>query len=438
MLRLAFLLFCLFVSRVSVAQDIQIDFDLDNSTGVASGQSSGFLHSLSGTQPPDRFVDPLKIKFWRGACYLDETLYRRLQRTDAVIQYVLSDGFQNPTQGTCLEQQDLKDRWPHMNPALWQQHAESEALRMKANGWKVIWEPWNEPDYWQGNPGDNEEEKFQEFLDGFLLAYKAVKKVDPKAQFAGPSLSANYWPVARQRLEAFLKFCAENHIEVTHLTWHGFDDIKNTDKWPERIREMRELAAMKYTSVNVQRIVINEIVAEKFFYSPGDLVMALKYLDDAGADFVGRTCWYHSCWPEDLDGSVTRGKDQQFHPTSRWWANFWYASTLGPRYSGTSSNNGVTATAVAQNDKSQLTVLLGFSKAMGPAKPSYVIINLKHFRGIVTTQMERLPGSKKGILEAPLKIKNFTTSVESQGTILKLPRVHPGDVYRISLQRNTP
>lgn len=430
------LFFCLLLSQIATAQDVTINFDMEKPKGLASGQGSGFLHSLSGTQPPDRLVDPLKIKFWRGACYLDERLYRRLQRTNAVIQYVLSDGFQHPTQGSCEEQQDIKDRWPHMNPVLWQKHVEKEARRIKANGWKIIWEPWNEPDYWQGNPGDTEQEKFQQFLDAFLVAYRTVKKVDSNAQFAGPSLSAGNWPTARKHLETFLQFCAQNHIEVTNLTWHGFDDIKNTHKWEERIREIRELAANKYASVKVQRIVISEIVAEKYFFSPGDLVMALKYLDDAGADLVGRTCWFNSCWPEDLDGSVVKGRDHLLHPTSLWWANFWYASTLGLRYSGVSSNNGIVATAAAAMDNGEVTILLGFSKAMGPPKPSSVILNLNHLPNSKLARVEQLPGSKRGILDAPIKITHVTISRIAQSTVLTLPKIYPGDVYRVTLKRS--
>ena len=50
------------------ANSTDIIIDLNRPSEVATGQGMGFRHSLTGTEPPDRFVDPLKIKFWRGAC----------------------------------------------------------------------------------------------------------------------------------------------------------------------------------------------------------------------------------------------------------------------------------------------------------------------------------------------------------------------------------
>ncbi len=426
---------CILLSQIAVARDVTITFDLKKPTGIASGQGSGFLHSLSGTEPPDSFIDPLKIKFWRGACFLDEALYRRLQRTDAVIQYVLSDGFQHPTESTCLEQKDT-DRWPFQNPDLWQNYIESEARRITSFGWKVIWEPWNEPDYWPGE--QNDEEKFQQYLDAFLQAYKRIKKVDPKAQFAGPSLSADTWQAARQRLVAFLQFCARHKIEVTNLTWHGFDDTENIHKYPERIREIRDLAAKKYPSVKVQRIVISEIVAKRYSSSPGDLVTTLKYLDDAGADLVGRTCHTREdCWLPQLDGSVEKGQDNFFHPTPLWWANFWYATSVGQRYSGLSSANGIVASAIER--KGEIVILLGFSRAMGSNKPKGIVLNLDNLLSarITTEQVERLPELKSGFLDAPIKITDFTISKEAKRTVIRLPMIQPGDAYLISLKSPT-
>lgn len=425
---------CLLHAHAAVAAAVQINFDLEAPAGVAAGRGSGLLHSLSGTEPPDRFVDPLKLKFWRGSCFLDDALYQRLQRSDAVIQYVLSDGFQHPTQGTCAEQQNT-DRWPHQDPALWQTFVESEAHRIAARGYKVVWEPWNEPDYWPASAdAQTDNEKFQQYLVAFRQAYQAVKRVDPAAQFAGPSLSAGHWPTARRQLETFLEFCARNNIEVAHLTWHGFDDVENTDKWPERIHAMRDLAARKYPTVKVQQIVISEIVAKRYFYSPGDLVVTLKYLDDAGADFVGRTCHsFESCWLPTMDGAVAKGEDNQFHPTPIWWANLWYASALGQRYSGVSSNKGVTAVAVRRDGK--IGVLLGFSKALGPGHAQTIVLVLDRLHGVTSAdvRVERAPEQEDGFLAAPIKVTDFTVDSTPQRAIVELPVVQPGDAYFISL-----
>ena len=257
-----------------------IDFDLRGPFGVANGKGIGFLHSLSALEPPDRFVDSLNIKLWRGACFLDGDLYRRLQRSGASIQYVLSDGFQHPTEGTCLEQQDT-GRWPHQFPELWRQHVENTARQILANGWNVIWEPWNEPDYWPGSDKPNDQDlAFRQYLEAFRDSYRIIRKMDPHARFSGPSLSADAsigWTASKRRIEQFLAFCDQHQIEVADLTWHGFDDSKIFN-YPERLRDIRQLAAQKYPAVRVQRILISEIVSENYFESPGDLIATLKYL----------------------------------------------------------------------------------------------------------------------------------------------------------------
>lgn len=258
-----------FAAQISLADSVNINIDLSRSSSVAAGQGSGFLHSLTGTEPPDRFVDLLNIKLWRGACLLDEGLYKRLKRSNATIQYVLSDGFQHPaTQDDCQKQEDT-GRWPHQFPGLWQKHVENEARRIFAKGWDVVWEPWNEPDFWERDQDDKTGDKaFQQYLDAFLIAYKTVKKLDPKARFSGPSLSAYDgfgWDVSRQRIEIFLAFCAKNHLEVSDLTWHAFDD-RRISEYPNRVRDIKNMAATRYPDVKVQRILISEIVSEAFFY----------------------------------------------------------------------------------------------------------------------------------------------------------------------------
>lgn len=162
-----FLLLLIFSCSTSLlAGTTSIRIDLNKPSGTARGQGNGFLHSLTSSEPPRAFVDPLKIKFWRGACLLNEQLYARLKHSGATIQYVLSDGFQHPAiDGDCQRQEDIKDRWPHKFPKLWQKHVASEARRILANGWDVVWEPWNEPDFWE----NSSEHAFQQYLDAFLV-----------------------------------------------------------------------------------------------------------------------------------------------------------------------------------------------------------------------------------------------------------------------------
>jgi hypothetical protein len=187
--------------------DTQIDFDLRRPSGFASGKGSGILHTMTGSEPSDSFVKPLKLKFWRGACFLDDRLYARLQNSGATIQYVLSDGFQHPAvDGDCRRQIEVKDRWPDKSPDLWTEHVLSEVRRIRAKGWKVIWEPWNEPDYWDDASSDS----FEHYLEAFLTAYNLIRSVDPKARISGPSLSADAsigWDASFEKIERFLRFC---------------------------------------------------------------------------------------------------------------------------------------------------------------------------------------------------------------------------------------
>lgn len=411
-----------------------ISFDFARQDGVAAGRGSGFLHSLTSTEPPPRLVNPLNIKFWRGACMLDNDLYGRLKRTGATIQYVLSDEFQDVPRGSCQDLEHHNERWPFNDPRLWREHVARVARKVLAHGWDVVWEPWNEPDFWPGNAGaQTPEAKFSQYLDAFLVAYQTIRQseLDPHARFSGPSLSARDWPTARWQIEAFLAFCAKNSLEVADLTWHVIDDPA-IQEIPRRIAEIKTLAAERYPSVKVQRVLISEIVPEKHFWSPGDLIASLKYLEDGGADLVGRTCW-DGCWWPTLDGSARPDAAGVFRTTSLWWANYWYASSVGQRYSGTSTNPGIVADATIRDG--QLAVLLGFSQYSGPSRASEVTLNLRHLGSIAGKRVlvERLPESGDAFLESPQVISDFSVVNRGGRVELTLPSVQPGDAYLIKI-----
>lgn len=412
---------------------INIPFDLSHPSGIAAGKATGFLHSLSGTEPPDPLVTPLNLKFWRGACGLNDDLYRRLERTGAVVQYVLSDGFQNPTPGGCLAQGD-RDVYPHEDPQLWRKHVQSEWSRINANKWKVIWEPWNEPDYWRDSAAEfYDPVAFAQYLDAFRVAYEVVRALDPKAEFAGPSLSADTWAAGRSRLVAFLKYCEENHIEVAHLTWHGFDDWEHMDQWSARIQEFRALAAA-HPAVKVKRIVISEIVAKEHFLSPGDLLANITHVDAAGADFVARACHsYDSCWLNELDGAVVKVASGAFRKRSNWWVEYWYASTLGARFDGKSPDKGITAYVVPLDGK--LVALVASARSTGPTTARDIVLELASVPGPALRRAiaERVDDRGDGFLDAPLPVPTVRLVAVPGQAKITLPGVRPGDAWRVTL-----
>ncbi len=338
----------------------------------------------------------------------------------------------------CLEQQDT-GRWPHQFPELWRQHVESKARQILANGWNVIWEPWNEPDYWPGSDKPNDQDlAFRQYLEAFRDSYRIIRKMDPHARFSGPSLSADAsigWTASKRRIEQFLAFCDQHQIEVADLTWHGFDDSKIFN-YPDRLREIRQLAAQKYPAVRVQRILISEIVSENYFESPGDLIATLKYLDDADVDLVSRACWGDTCWLPTLAGSVRKNDVGKFQTTALWWANFWYASLRGTRYSGVSSEPGIAAMAVL--GASRIAVLLGFSRAAGPVGPKDIVLRIKggpdaagHM--IEVKRISEPPPLASKFMEAPISVRDFEIKTNDSQIVIKLPRTAPGDSFLILL-----
>jgi hypothetical protein len=368
-------------------------------------------------------VNPLQLKFWRGAKLLDDGVYARLKKSNAVIQYVVSDVFNDSGD----------DPFPHQDPEGWRKHVEQVARKVVDKQWDVVWEPWNEPDYW---PGENvsDAEKYQQYLDAFKVTYQIIKSIDPKARFSGPSLSAEHWPRARQQIETFLAYCAQHHLEVNDLTWHGFDD-RNVHKYPKRIQEIRQLAASRYPAVKVQRIFISEIISERYSTSPGDLLVHLKYLDDAKVDGVGRACWSEDgCWSPTLDGIVTTDLSGSYHPTPLWWANFWYADLHGPRFSGRSTNSGVAASAVRQQQK--LSLLVGFSAAAGPEGPHDIILNLAGIDGLYSKRLQvmRLRGLNGIVSNEPFVMTNIYAEHQTSHTHLKLPAAQAGDAYLVNIE----
>ncbi|MCX6125104.1 MAG: hypothetical protein NTV34_10220 [Proteobacteria bacterium] len=363
------------------------------------------LHSISANNPPDRFVDALRLKFWRGAKLLDEGLYHRLKRTDATIQYVLSDGFHD---------QD-SDPWPHQKPDAWQKHVETAARKVIQRHWDVVWEPWNEPDYWPGE-GISDEQKFSQYLDAFLIAYRAVKAIDPQARFSGPSLSAQHWPRARRQIDSFLDFCSRHSLEVTDLSWHGFDD-RNLHEFPQRVTDIRQLARKSYPSVNVQKILISEIISEPYFNG------------------VGRSCWsYDSCWQPTLNGAVMKNTDGIYQPTPIWWANFWYASFIGQRFSGLSSHPGITASAAIK--QGALSILLGFSAAGAPTSSQDILLKFHGLKSIEGTTIRalRLPDLKDQELTTPVAVRDIQHGRRNGDTYLHLSNVQVGDAYLVKLE----
>ena len=423
MMRHILLLLWFFTSQTTFADTVAIDLDLRHPDGIASGQSSGLLHSISATEPPDDLVNPLQLKFWRGAELLDNGLYARLKKSKAIIQYVVSDIFNDSGD----------DPFPHQDPVGWRKHVEQVARKVIKNHWDVVWEPWNEPDYWPGE-GVPDRVKYQQYLDAFKITYQIIKSIDPNARFSGPSLSAEHWPRARQQIEAFLAYCAQHNLEVNDLTWHGFDD-RNVHKYPERIQEIRQLAANRYPTVKVERIFISEIISERFSTSPGDLLVHLKYLDDAKVDGVGRACWSEDgCWLPTLDGVVTKDVGGTYHPTPLWWANYWYASLHGQRFSGRSTNPGIAASAVRRQQT--LSVLVGYSAAAGSEGSHDIVLNIAGIRADSSEaiQVMRLNDLKGNVLDQPAVMANLHIERQNDHAFLKFPAAQAGDAYLVTMR----
>jgi hypothetical protein len=301
------------------ATNIAVDFAQTSGSPMRIG--CGVLHSMTGTQPPDALVAPLRLNNVRvDAAELYSSGY--LARLTALgvqnIQLVLSDyEYHAPWPGD-------GGNWSNweLRCTLFAQDAVNHGL-----SGRIRYDIWNEPDissFWGAAQS--------QFFEAWKRGVAKVRATDPNALVVGPSITGynETW------LRAFLTYARDNGALPDILSWHELSGTHGINL-PSRVDAARSLVQELGISDRVTSISINEYAPQSRQFYAGTLLSYISAMERAakGSPAVEGAC--HSCWGEpdgssncsnaSLNGLLAPGNPPQ--PRSTWWTLRAYAQLNG-------------------------------------------------------------------------------------------------------------
>jgi hypothetical protein len=235
--------------------------------------------------------------------------------------------------------------------------------------WEIYNEPGGDNNFYNAAGYDSETPAL--LLQQFLVAYDAIKSVDPAAQIVGPDLP--YWMDYPNQytslyhsfdMVAFLDFAVAHHLQLAALTWHEIVD--NYGPEPEEnsllpatlddhVADARALLAAR-PSLGHPKIFIDEYGMPEVQKVPGWDVAYLAALTNAGVDSGVRSCWYNDCTEPTLDGLLyNNGKS----PLPAYYERLFYNQMSGAMVTTNSSSDSVTALGSFNPTTQTLTSLVG-------------------------------------------------------------------------------
>lgn len=218
-----------------------------------------------------------------------------------------------------IQKHELEDFYQHIHLlARYLDH-----MGLPVDYWEICNEPGTGP--YEGIAGYNFRGTWQEFLDHWDTAYRAIRDAVPDARIVGPS----YGTCNVKSIEPFLQHAAGRGQIINALSWHeisqspvlfGQDyegpNIVQPDKAHKNIHEIRTLVETKYPQLGVEEIHIDEWGYTIQETGPGTQMAFFYYFDQAGIDRAAKSHWTQ----EDLDGILV---DPQTPRASYWcWAEY--------------------------------------------------------------------------------------------------------------------
>ena len=332
---------------------------------------SGFLHGIDANKPPDKLILPLQPRQWRVSD-TDFEVYRRINKTGARVQLVLSDFWGYTGLST--------DRPPPYRDFPKFEEFVRELARTYGSK-NIIWDVWNEPEdgklpYWKGT--------FKQFCETYRRAYQVLRKeLGPNAIIGGPSFSR----YDKSLLTQFLDYCKASGCEVNFLSWHELDEL-NITKISAHLDEARALFVNNpaYANLKIREIQINEIVGGQGQYSPGVILGYFYYLEQGNADGACKACWENSsgksnCNDGALDGLI---RQDTLLPTAAWWTYKIYADGVESRVASATTNPLVIALGSSgSSEKNRAQILIGyFKESVEVSAKTDVSVNLKNLKSL--------------------------------------------------------
>ena len=284
---------------VESPETVIVDLAVDE--GPITYRASGFLHGMTGDEPPDHLVAPLKPKLFRdwadgpvGAFATNP----RVQRLGARQQLVVSDSW-GDRYGFGRSQ-----HWPGDGGdwAEWENLVADLVTRAKGQQCVFEWDIWNEPDtetFWGRDQS--------QFYETWRRGYVKIREFDPEAVIVGPSLSG----YERQSLLDFLTYAKSHNVLPDILSWHefGWEEQNVSRQIPDHVTEM--LTLMKEQGIRISRISLNEIVGPDCQLKPGPTLGFFVGVERASVEGACHACWdeedgkFSNCNNISLDGLLT-------------------------------------------------------------------------------------------------------------------------------------
>jgi hypothetical protein len=416
------------------------------------GAAQGFLHGMtdsSGQLRNRASVEPLKPRHWRFSDGLAQSAATQLGVSR---MQVLSDFWHGATKGP-----DGYSRTPWSNWGAWKSFVQSTVRTAKQQGWSPdYWDVWNEPN---GtccfSPSDLATVTVDRWLRTYVVAWQAIKSVDPAAKVSGPGLTWLQWAPgdhAEFDLERFLSYSAARGVVWDAVSWNENSlrplpgDISPTITNLDRHIAMAKAVMARHPGVVANnRVLVNEYGPSETHFLAGWAVGFFSAFERNGVTKAHRACWTTAECTTQLNGLLT--SDAQ--PRALWWAHRRYADLIGgTRMNVTSTASWqVSGLATRSDGTSTVRVLLGrhwsCNKAVNgwcasnenvPGASLDVKVDWPYGTAPVRVVTTRLPAGT-GALAAPLVVGSTVVAPRAGVVTITVPVVNDGDAISIVATR---
>ena len=409
-LRAKFVVMAILAANLSLGMNawavetVTVDFGVTK--WPATQRASGFLHSISATQPSAALLNPVKPKLIRSTDSTIFSIYSRMTPLGTKLMIVISD----------------KNGYSSFPRSDWETLVTNLVTTAKNNGYSIQWDIWNEPNlssFWNASQA--------QFFDTWKRGYQRIRAVEPNATIVGPSASG----FDSGYIQAFLNYAKANNVLPDVLSWHewyGGTDI------PGNVQSIKNWMASN--GININRISINEMIYQSEFTSPG---ATARYL--AGAEYAEVESAAHACWSDNgtencfgtksLDGILTT---DGANPRSVWWVYKGYADITG-NIVGVTATSGVGAIAGADAGSSSGGVVIGRIGGSGAVNVQFNNVDSASFlnNGGVRVVAQRIPDSNTGALASPTTVFDTNYTVTNDSFTVSLPNFSLSEAYILRL-----
>ncbi len=386
--------------------------DLSVTPGPATFRASGFLHSISSTQPAASFVDPVKPRLFRCARSACFNIYSRVTALGAKVQLVMSDS------------SGYSGNWPGNGGSYttWETLVASIVNQAATANATMQWDVWNEPNlgqFWGASQA--------QWLETWRRAVVVVRGLDPAATIVGPSVSG----FDQTYLEAFLTYAKAEGVLPDVVSWHEFSGGGSI---PANVQTMRDYVAAQ--GIAISRFSVNEMIYSSEYTQPGPTVHYLAAAERGQVDSAAHACWGDTsgdnCSAKSLDGLLTVDGLQA---RGSWWAYKGYADVTGQLVD---LAPGATVDGVAAYDSSLQTVSLVLGRTGGSGS---VDLRLTHLgaapflagASALHVLAKRITDSGTSPSAGPVGALDANASVANDELTVTLPNFSSNDAFTVVL-----